>query len=86
MQLDVDIEPIFKICTYEIHTQTNGHAKITKAYTSELGAVSLIFTKNVNLATIFFSESVVNIFRLLPYAPTILWPSIISPPMICPEI
>ncbi len=23
MQLDGDIEPTFKICTYEIHTQTN---------------------------------------------------------------
>ena len=59
------------------------NAKITKAYTSELSVVSLIFTKNVNLATIFFSESVDRIFCLLPYGPTILWQSIISPPMIC---
>ncbi len=26
-QLDVDIEPTFKICTYEIHPETNGHAQ-----------------------------------------------------------
>ncbi len=45
MQLDVDIEPTFRICTHEIHRQTNGqtNAKISKSYTGELNAVIVLF-------------------------------------------
>ncbi len=45
MQLDVDIEPTFRIWTYEIHRHTNGktNAKISKAYIGELSAVILRF-------------------------------------------
>ncbi len=88
MQLDVDIEPTFQICTYEIHIQTNGqtNAKITKAYTGELSAVIVSFLPKMSFWSNFFPESVVHIFRLLPYRPTIFWPSIILPPMIRLEI
>ena len=59
------------------------NAKLTKAYTGEL---SVTFLPKMSFWPKIFSESVVHIFRLLPYRPIMLWPSIISPPMIGLEI
>ena len=50
-----------------------------QAYISE-------FLRKISFWSQFFSESVVHIFRLFPYKATILWPSIILPPMIRLEI